>query len=84
MEYIESHPDVSGTPFWRTDTLQEGSIYYDGIFYPNIFLAYDAVKEEVAIKNQQRLSIKLLTEKINSFTLSNQLFVNITSDSANN
>ena len=84
MEYIGSHPYVSGSAFWRTDTLQEGSIYYDGVFYPNIFLAYDAAKEEVVIKNRQRTSIKLLPEKINYFNLLNQLFVHITSDSTNN
>ena len=39
-EYID-HPGVMGSPFWKATTLQVGSIFYDGVLYPDIPLAYD-------------------------------------------
>src|SRR4029079_14150917 len=84
MEYIEDHPGVIGSPFWKATSLQTGSIYYDDVLYPNIPLAYDIVKDEVVIRNEQQLSIKLVPEKIGYFFLFNQLFIHIASDSIAN
>jgi len=84
MEYIEDHPGVIGSPFWKATSLQTGSIYYDDVLYPNIPLAYDIVKDEVVIRNEQQLSIKLVPEKIGYFFLLGQLFIHIASDSIAN
>jgi len=81
MEYIEEHPGVTGSPFWKATFPQTGSIYYDGALYPNISLAYDIAKDEVVIRNEQQLSVKLVPEKIDYFILFNQLFIHIASDS---
>ena len=83
-EYIEDHPGVIGSPFWKATSLQRGSIYYDDVLYPNIPLAYDIVKDEVIIRNQQQLSVKLVPEKIGYFFLFNQLFVHIANDTIAN
>ncbi|MEP6594860.1 MAG: hypothetical protein ABJA71_02890 [Ginsengibacter sp.] len=83
-EYIEDHPGIIGSPYWKSPLLQTGSIHYDGIFYPDIPLAYDIVKDELIIRNQQQLSIKLVPEKIDYFILFNQLFIHIAGDSINN
>lgn len=84
MEYIEDHPGVIGSPFWKAIMPQMGSIYYDGVLYSNIPLAYDIVKEEVVIRNKQQLSVKLVPEKIDYFILFNQLFIHIANDSISN
>lgn len=84
MEYIEEHPGVIGSPYWKSSLLQPGSIYYDGALYQDVPLAYDIAKEEVVIRNQQQLSIKLVPEKIEYIILLNQLFIRIESDSINN
>ena len=83
MEYIEEHPGVTGSPYWKSHLLQKGGIHYDGVYYPDIPLAYDIAKEEVVIRNQQQLSIKLVFEKIGYFILFNQLFIHIAGDSTN-
>jgi hypothetical protein len=81
-EYIEDHPGVNGSPYWNATMPQLGSIFYDGTLYPNIALAYDIAKEEVVIRNQQQLSVKLVPEKIDYFILFNQLFIQIKDEGA--
>ncbi|MFL5789756.1 MAG: hypothetical protein ACJ748_16970 [Flavisolibacter sp.] len=82
-EYTGSYPDVTGFPFYASEEFQKGYIGYDHIMYYNIPIAYDLVANEIIIKGYQGLNVKLLNERIDSFSIMNHVFINLITDSTN-
>ena len=80
-EYTMPYHGVTGTPFYASDSFQNGTIIYDGVKYNNVKMAYDLVIDGLIIKAYHDLNLKLVTEKINSFSFSNHMFVRIEHDS---
>ncbi len=81
-EYFRPGHGVKGTPFFESDSMLVGSLFYDGSLYENIPLSYDLVTDNVIINNYQHDNIlKLVPEKLNYFYIAQHLFVRITSDS---
>ena len=84
-EYIYSYHGIRGHPFFESDRLLNGEIEYDGILYKNVPMSYDLVRDEVFINEPgQNFNIKLVTEKIRYFSLSDRLFVRMLQDSMRN
>ncbi|MEO5595450.1 MAG: hypothetical protein ABIR15_22640 [Chitinophagaceae bacterium] len=82
IEYLRTGHGVKGTPFFASDSLQNGGIFYDGRLYENIPLYYDLVTDDVVINNYaQNNQIKLVPEKVNYFYILQHLFIRITADS---
>ena len=81
-EYTMSYHGVTGSPFFASDSFQYGSVDYDGIKYNNVKMAYDLVGDELIIKAYHDLNLRLVTEKVNSFSFSNHEFVRIMPDSS--
>jgi hypothetical protein len=79
-EYTGSYPLTKGTALWNTPEFQKGTISYDNVLYRDIFIAYDLVSNEVAIKGYQQLAIKPDPFKIDYFILLNHRFVRINDD----
>lgn len=73
-EYIRSYPNVVGHPFLSADSMMQGAIAYDGVWYTGISLNYDIVRDEVIVKGPQVFSLRLVPEKIDSFHLSDRRF----------
>jgi hypothetical protein len=83
IEYLRTGHGVKGTPFFESDSLLPGAVFYDGRLYENTPIHYDMVTDDVVINNYtQNNEIKLVPEKLGYFYISNHLFVRITADSS--
>jgi len=77
-EFIKYSVNIKGHPFFETDQMQNGTIFYDGTLYENVPLLYDIVSQEIVINrynSDERM--KLLNEKIKYFTFDGYRFENI-------
>jgi hypothetical protein len=81
-EYTSFYPNTIGTPFFISDSLQPGTVSYDGIVYPNLPLKYDLVNNDLLLQAPQNLLIKLAPEKVDSFHIGNHVFVRLQNDSS--
>jgi hypothetical protein len=62
--------------------LEEGSVMYDGILYPNVQLLYDIVLEEVVVEHFNKYyKIILPKQRVTHFSLLNHTFQWINTDS---
>jgi hypothetical protein len=74
-EYIRTYRNAAGTPFLVSDSLLPGTVTYDGVTYRNVFLNYDLVQDDVVVKGMQAFSLRLVREKVDSFTLGGRRFL---------
>jgi len=80
-EFTGAYSGNSGHPYFEYREPQIGSVFYDGIYYPDVLLSYDITRDEIILVNPTKnLNIKLITQKINWFTIQNHLFTNIRED----
>ena len=81
-EYRRPGNGIKGIPFFITDSLVTGAIFYDGSLYTHVPLRYDMVTDDVITNNYtQDKELKLVPEKISYFLLPEHAFVRITADS---
>lgn len=81
-EYTAYYPGTAGNPFFLSDSLQWGTVCYDGIVYPDLQLKYDLVSNELLLKGPENLLIKLAPGKIDSFSINGHSFVKLQEDSS--
>lgn len=75
-EYIRNGQKALGFPFYESNDMLDGSIYYQGTEYPRRKLYYDLVSDEVVISNYaQNALIALSAEKADSFRIDDHLFI---------
>ena len=82
-EYTGNYSRTIGHPFYASDRPQKGSIVYDGIFYPHSAISYDLTNEELFIKTARDVSVKLVKEKVDRFSIGEHVFVKIGESSDN-
>ena len=81
-EFTAAYRSSAGHPFFQYAEPQEGQINYDGISYPGVRLSYDLTRDEVIfVTPTNNLNIKLISQKIRSFSLPGHLFINVREDS---
>jgi hypothetical protein len=81
-EFTAAYNSSLGHPFFEQPEPEDGTIFYDGIFYPGLKLNYDIIRDEVIFINQFRnLNVKPAPSKISWFTLRDHLFVHLFDDS---
>jgi hypothetical protein len=74
-EYIRNGIPAKGFPFFASDSLERGSLCYDGILYPEIPLEYDLVQDKVIIHDLAgKALISLISEKVGYFTIGTHRF----------
>jgi hypothetical protein len=79
-EFIRNGQQAAGFPFFDSDSMQTGSIYYQGFQNVNKKLHYDMVSDEVIINGYANNSlISLSPLKTDSFTIGSHLFVRLVS-----
>jgi len=77
-EYYKYESGITGFPFFETNQMQNGDVFYDGNLYKNVPLLYDIVRQAVVINQyHQETRIQLLTEKIDYFILNGHRFETI-------
>ena len=79
--YIEKLPTTEiDFPFFKTSKFLKGSIIYDNQQFYNLDLKYDLISDQLIAKlpnNNNFFLISLINERISSFTIDNNSFVNI-------
>ena len=74
-EYIRNGTNAKGFPFFEWDSLQTGSLTYDGILYHDIAMEYSLTSDELIIHNfTGDALISLVPEKITSFSIAGHRF----------
>lgn len=82
-EYVNHGQNILGHAFFGSPDLETASIEYDGALYPDVPLGYDLVSDEVVVKDfTGNYYIRLVSEKISSFTLLHHRFIYLPGDSA--
>lgn len=77
-EFTGGYRSSAGHPFFETAEPQQGAIFYNGVRYPDISLKYDLTKDEVIFINpNNNLNIKLITQKVEGFSIKGRLFIHI-------
>lgn len=80
-EFTAAYRSSAGHPFFQYSEPQKGDINYDGINYPGVRLSYDLTRDEIIfVTPTNNLNIKLISQKVNWFSLQNHLFVNVRDD----
>jgi len=77
-EYFYDDALLTANAFFETVDFDRGSIVYDGIAYYDIPLAYDIIRDEVVtLSFNQDYRVKILPEKLSSFTIRGRQFIQI-------
>ncbi len=79
-EYISYPAGIKGNPFFESDQLRYGEIFYDGVLYEHIPMLYDVVNQGIIISrynSDERM--ELVREKIKYFSQNGHHFQNILS-----
>lgn len=73
---------AEGTPYFITNNWSEGTLKYEGKWYENVPLLYDAAADEVVYLYFNKISrIKLIKEKVSEFSIQDHHFIQISSNS---
>ncbi|TGE29480.1 hypothetical protein E5K02_08510 [Hymenobacter metallicola] len=76
LNFIQKYHTARGHQFFASDEARPAAITYDGYTYEAIPIRYDIVNDQVVIKHATSpLLIKLIREKVNSFSLDGHTFV---------
>lgn len=83
-EYKGYDRRIQGHPYFASDSIAKGSVFFDGILYKNVPLLYDILVDEIILSgHSQTIPIKLLKLKVHYFYLNEELFVKLEGDSLN-
>ena len=72
-----------GDPYFQSFIPAVGKVIYGGVLYDSVLMRYDEVKDELIIHDHLR-RIQLLKEKVTSFNLFNNDFINIEKNNLSN
>src|SRR5450432_492906 len=83
-EFIRNGQKANGFPFYQSDNMIAGSVYYQGMTYPNQNIYYNIVSDELITNNYTKNAfIVLAPEKVDSFFIQNHVFVPLTASKSN-
>ena len=83
-EYIRNGQKAAGFPYYESDSMVAGSVSYQGTKYQNQNFFYNMVSDELVINNfEHNALITLATEKIDSFSIGDHVFVRLESKNSN-
>jgi hypothetical protein len=81
-EYVAHNHQIKIHPFFVTDSLQMGTVAYNGAFYTDVGMVYDIVRDEVVIQRPGTpYRIRLHSERISSFSVGRHRFARLVGDS---
>jgi hypothetical protein len=75
------YPDYihNGHPFFKVDSLINGTVTFDGVTFENVRLQYDEVKDQLITTDLQGDNLVLLpAEQVSSFSIGPHVFTNTT------
>ncbi len=81
-EYIAHDHRIKVHPYYKIDTLQKGTILYNGVLYHDVPMLYDIVREELAIQPPDGgYRLRLRNDYLSAFSLGSHQFSRLESDS---
>lgn len=73
-----------GSHFFMSDSLLRGTVSYDGMFFEDVPMMFDMVKDQLVVQQVGNFfRIYLVNEKLSEFTIAGHTFVRIVPDSLN-
>ncbi len=72
----------TGSAFFLSDKATKGSVVYDNIPYPNLSIFYEDYRQYLVVMDQA-YQLKLVNERVSSFTISGHHFIYVFLDSLN-
>lgn len=79
--YIPFPDPYLGTPYFKGDIWNSGSVFFDGQRYDSVDLFYDVHKDLVVVEHYDRSGVPtflfLAQERVDFFTLDGDLFINL-------
>jgi len=77
-EYLRGGHGVKGFPFFQSDNMLKGDVYYDGHLYTGIGMQYDLAEDELIVNDYTgNVSIRLVKNKVSWFMIDGHRFVHI-------
>jgi hypothetical protein len=70
-------PDLQGSPYFHSNELVKGAVFYDGIQYSDISMRYDLVRDQLIIGGRTGNLTILFRDKVEEFSLYGHLFKRI-------
>lgn len=84
-EHIYYHPALEGCPYYIDRDMHPGSVVYDGVFFANVPMQYDCVRDYLVIMHFDRFfKMNLIVDKVKEFSYGGHTFVRMVKDSVNN
>ncbi len=72
-----------GQPYYKIDALRQGTILYNGVLFKDVQLLYDEIADCVILQDSAH-RIKLVNEKLKSFSILEDRFERLEKDNDNN
>jgi len=83
-EFIQYSPTLEGHPYFGDGELRKGSIIYDEMFFDNVNMQYDLVKDELVIQHfDVFFKLVLISQKVKEFHLDGHHYRRLVKDSIN-
>lgn len=80
--YVGHDPRIKIHPYFRTDSLQRGTVQLNGVHYRHLQLLYDIVRDQVVIQpTGSGYRLQLPMEKLGDFSINNSQFTRVNGDS---
>ena len=84
-EHIYYHPALEGCPYFLDRDMHTGSLVYDGVYFANVPMQYDCVKDYLVILHFDRFfKMNLVAEKVKEFSFAGHTYIRMVKDSVNN
>lgn len=81
-EYINHDPRIVVHPYYVVDSLQTGTVVYNGVRYQDVRMLFDIVRDELVVQPPEGgYRLRLSTDKIAAFSVGSHQFVRIVGDS---
>jgi hypothetical protein len=80
-EYAFAYPGMQGFPFFNSAAFETGTVCFDHIVYYQVPLQLDLVNNILITKSHKGLSLMLDAKMVDSFLISNHLFIYLSADS---
>src|SRR5690606_6762162 len=76
-QFSGSSQQIEGFPYSFSNDWQTGSVLYDGIWYHDLPIMYDAYQDQVVAKRPNGLHFVIISENIERLLLAGHAFVRI-------
>lgn len=85
IDYSRKYFLKTGHQFFFSDSPQQGAVYYNGRYFPNVNLWYDLVLDQVVLLHPSTsYTPRLVDEHVSSFLIDGRRFLRLISDSITN